>query len=352
MGNALSRCSSSTRRTRKEVRDLSAGERRRFTAAFSAVMASGVYTSFVRVHATGAGHAHWTPAFLPWHRVFLLEFEDALRVVDPGVTLPYWDWSADAANPASSPVWGADLLGGSTPGACIPDGPFAGATVQLPLPHCVRRGFTTTGTGPPSMGGSTFDEPPVLAALINGNTSYSDFASAVEFSHGAPHVAVGSAQLRGSSAGDMALVSSSSNDPAFYLHHTFMDSLWARRQAVHGATDYGGPPGGAPARPSDTLTSFGAATVADTFSLPCVTYAPPVAAAAAAARAPRGRSGRASALPRSRAEAVVEAARARREAVQVAFARAGGRGAAAVERARRVVAAAATDAFVAGTLVV
>ncbi|KAK1860811.1 hypothetical protein I4F81_003398 [Pyropia yezoensis] len=318
-------------------------------------MATDVYTSFVRVHAAGARHAHGTPAFLPWHRVFLLEFEDALRVVDPRVTLPYWDWSADAANPASSPVWGADILGGSTPGLCIPDGPFAGATVQLPRPHCVRRGFTTTGRGPPSMGGATFDEPPVLAALINGNTSYSDFAAAVEFSHGAPHVAVGSAQLRGANAGDMALVSSSANEPAFYLHHTFIDSLWARRQAVHGATDYGGPPGRAPARPSDSLSLFGAATVANTFSLPCVTYAAPVAAAAAAAAAapaPRGRSARGSTLPRSRAEAVVEAARARREAVQVAFARAGGRGAEAVERARRVVAAAATDAFVAGALVV
>lgn len=149
MGSALSRCSSSTRRTRKEVRDLSAGERRRFTAAVSAVMASGAYTTFVRVHAVGAGGAHWAPSFLPWHRLFLLEFEGALRVVDPAAALPYWDWSADAANPASSAVWGAELLGGSTPGACIPDGPFAGATVQLPSPHSVRRGFSTTGAGPP-----------------------------------------------------------------------------------------------------------------------------------------------------------------------------------------------------------
>ena len=30
--------------------------------------------------------------FLPWHREYLLKFEDALVAIDPTVTIPYWDW--------------------------------------------------------------------------------------------------------------------------------------------------------------------------------------------------------------------------------------------------------------------
>ena len=34
--------------------------------------------------------------FLPWHRWFILAFENLLRKVDCKVTVPYWDWSAEA----------------------------------------------------------------------------------------------------------------------------------------------------------------------------------------------------------------------------------------------------------------
>ena len=46
--------------------------------------------------------AHNAPAFLPWHRAFLLEFEREMQKIDPRVALPYWRiWNPQAAAVAS-----------------------------------------------------------------------------------------------------------------------------------------------------------------------------------------------------------------------------------------------------------
>lgn len=60
--------------------------------------------------------AHRGPAFLPWHREFLRQFEaDLQRVLgDSDFGLPYWDWEHDGDLPApeqkTTPVW--EMLGG------------------------------------------------------------------------------------------------------------------------------------------------------------------------------------------------------------------------------------------------
>src|SRR3954465_12903306 len=70
--------------------------------------------------------AHSGPAFLPWHRYLLLDFERQLQRVlgDPGFALPYWAWEVDgnktAAAQKKAPIW--RIRGGD--GAPAPPGPF------------------------------------------------------------------------------------------------------------------------------------------------------------------------------------------------------------------------------------
>ncbi|MEM7048505.1 MAG: tyrosinase family protein [Acidobacteriota bacterium] len=42
---------------------------------------------------------HGWERFLPWHRIYLYEFEQALQDQCPGVTLPYWDWTMPQYRP-------------------------------------------------------------------------------------------------------------------------------------------------------------------------------------------------------------------------------------------------------------
>lgn len=49
------------------------------------------YNNVALIHQNHCQHG-WE-RFLPWHRIYLYEFEQVLQDVCPGVTLPYWDWT-------------------------------------------------------------------------------------------------------------------------------------------------------------------------------------------------------------------------------------------------------------------
>ena len=68
-----------------------------------------------------------TSLFVPWHRYFLLEYEDLLRMVNPSITIPYWDWSVMYKRPYESPVFDPQTgFGNSTDSVsmCVTSGPF------------------------------------------------------------------------------------------------------------------------------------------------------------------------------------------------------------------------------------
>ena len=55
------------------------------------------YNNLALIHQNHCQHG-WE-RFLPWHRVYLYEFEQALQDVCPGVTMPYWDWTMPQYRP-------------------------------------------------------------------------------------------------------------------------------------------------------------------------------------------------------------------------------------------------------------
>jgi tyrosinase len=122
---------------RKNAASLTADEKLRFVSAVLGLKKKpspwledvSVYDTFVLWHrdAFGCGvmAAHMGPAFFPWHRQFLRLFEEQLRLIEPTVTVPYWDWTVD--NTRDAAVWGADLLGGDGDPAAdygVTTGPF------------------------------------------------------------------------------------------------------------------------------------------------------------------------------------------------------------------------------------
>ncbi len=101
---------------RKNVKNLTAGEKSAFVAAVLGVYAKpsvlhpgdptrNRYDDFVEIHMNAMmaqignpevpnftpGWAHYGPAFFPWHRILVYEFERELQSVNSTVTVPYWE---------------------------------------------------------------------------------------------------------------------------------------------------------------------------------------------------------------------------------------------------------------------
>ena len=88
---------------RKNILSLSNDEWRDLRAAIAQMKSLDSYYQdersfayWARIHASQCQHG-WEE-FLTWHRAYLYFFELRLQDICPTVTLPYWDWTADAAN--------------------------------------------------------------------------------------------------------------------------------------------------------------------------------------------------------------------------------------------------------------
>ncbi|CRM37357.1 Tyrosinase [Pseudomonas sp. 31 R 17] len=193
--------------------------------------------------------AHLGPAFLPWHREMLLQLEADLQAIKPGMTLPYWDWTLDAADPRNSLVW--KLMGGdgdATDEFRVQDGPFAHRYGNWPVPAYpeddlpgpgLKRQFSQWVTSLPTaadvkmaMNEGLYDEPNYNASPFNRG-----FRNRLEgwiTQKGDPQVSTPGSQLHNRVhlwIGGNMLAMTSPEDPVFFLHHCFIDKIWADWQA-------------------------------------------------------------------------------------------------------------------------
>ena len=223
-----------------------------------------VYDQFVAIHGTvmrltmpdgiSRNFGHRNSMFLPWHRLYIKEFESELQEIDPTVTLPYWDWTARSQTgsrlfqddfigpvysqprvvasgyfaqnaPSPEPIWWPAGLEGwfireelQPYLAQLPDGSMPGESDL--------RGSLVRG------GGDTADfaSRSVINSLIN-QSDYSSFRLALEagvFSgaNGSPTHNFGHNWVGGHMG-----TGTSPNDPIFFMHHCFVDKIWADWQA-------------------------------------------------------------------------------------------------------------------------
>ncbi|MFJ7204152.1 tyrosinase family protein [Streptomyces sp. NPDC098789] len=232
---------------RKNQATLTPAEKRAFTSALVELKRTGGYDRFVTTHNgfimsdtdSSDRVGHRSPSFLPWHRRFLIEFETALQRIDPTVALPYWDWTADRTSRSS--LWAADFLGGTgrARDGQVMDGPFAYAAGKWPVNVRVdgrsylRRAL---GTGVAELPTKAEVDSVLAMAVYDAapwNSASNGFRNNLEGwrgvnLHNRVHVWVGGQMGTGVSP----------NDPVFWMHHAYVDKLWAEWQAKHPQSPY------------------------------------------------------------------------------------------------------------------
>ena len=215
----------SATRVRKAWSLLTCSERQEYVQAVKTLNAEqpDEYRKLVVLHDFNFGFAHGTSSFLPWHRWYILAYENAIRSLRgfECLTLPYWDWERDAQSREMSSVLRAETFGAyhSPSETCVSDGIGAGwSDHNIENVGCLNRNFG--GFGSRGFTGSLS-----MRELITSNPSYETWRPTFEGNpHAAPHNWVG---------GDMSSAFSPA-DPLFWLHHANVDRMWGIWQDYNG----------------------------------------------------------------------------------------------------------------------
>jgi tyrosinase len=175
---------------RKDQAALTEIERSRYICAFNMINSDGTLGELVDLH-RGMYMQHTDPYLLPWHRIFLMLFEESLHSYHPDVCVPYWDWTRTEEQ--HFPDWLTEVL----PTVNTSTGPIN----VMRAPQSSANLASTVGLTPTAI----------------SKTNYTDFSELINGIHGAVHGWVG---------GSMSNPETSPADPIFWLHHANLDRLW------------------------------------------------------------------------------------------------------------------------------
>jgi tyrosinase len=208
-------------RIRKNANALTTGERDRFVSAFAKLNNQGLgrFTDFREMHKTNISlaQAHGAPAFLLWHRAYLLDLERGLQAIDPSVALPYWRFDQPAANIFKLDFFGtSDALGTVKFSATNPLQFWKTDGVQ----GVNRSPHFNTAVAPPGL----FNE----AQTLGLGSSFPAFRVMEGNPHGLAHTSFG---------GSIQTPATAPKDPLFFLLHCNVDRLWAKWQRQNSRFD-------------------------------------------------------------------------------------------------------------------
>uniref|UniRef100_A0A0K0EYH4 Tyrosinase_Cu-bd domain-containing protein n=1 Tax=Strongyloides venezuelensis TaxID=75913 RepID=A0A0K0EYH4_STRVS len=214
-----------TKSVRKELRMLTTEERERYHKAVKQIKDYGDFTNLAIIHSQVAenGSAHGGPSFLPWHREFLKRYEIILKQIDPSITVPYWDSTLECELPTpSDSIIFTDLFFGTTDNyGNVITGPFKNFTTINGDPYIVREIGKIGYVFKDSEIDYILNQKSIDEALIfldrTGKCPVKTDSRSLEYVHANIHNFIG---------GHMFLTVSAGNDPIFWNHHSFVDSIW------------------------------------------------------------------------------------------------------------------------------
>jgi tyrosinase len=173
------------------------------------------------------GIAHGHPAFLPWHRAYLVRFEQALRDTGHDVMLPWWDWTRTREVPrafaektapdgSSNPLYSARIAA-----LALEQGSQAAGQQGAETRRLSKYQETIREPGRPETFLPTKGQ---IDHLLAEYEQYEQFRMELEDYHGEVHVWVG---------GHMGNLPFAAFDPVFWAHHCMIDRLWRIWQLRH-----------------------------------------------------------------------------------------------------------------------
>lgn len=219
-----------TSRIRKDVKSLSSDEKALLKKAFNGIMLldnnnDNSYFKLAGYHGLPNAYCmHHVPPYNPWHRAYLVVFENALRSIEgcEAVTLPYWDIYSDVPELFS-------------------EAPFDSYTLPVKLNAIYDKGYKTERNSASVMKGS-FQTYNVITDFKYALTQkdWEDYHGGKAFN--APNTASISAH----DGGHVSIGSTMSNqevaafDPIFWFYHCNIDRMLWEWQKKMQATDLNG----------------------------------------------------------------------------------------------------------------
>ena len=160
---------------------------------------------------------HGMATFPQWHRLYTVQFGESLMKHGSPLCIPYWDWTRPQTtlpdlltkDSFTDPVTGQEI-----------SNPWKGAKIAFENSHTARDLVNNKLFPEAKQGYRTWYYDQVMLALEQEN--YCDFEIQFEILHNGVHLWMG-----GKEEHSMSHLHYTSYDPAFYIHHSETDRIWA-----------------------------------------------------------------------------------------------------------------------------